>query len=111
MKIEKGYFKFERCGAGCYARQFIGSEEVATQFLPDNAIDAFIKYLDAEKVPYTFHYENGCYETSDGFFFSADGTCLAEPGTDADFDTYAVEVQNGDGYYNSDGHFVRCSYE
>lgn len=27
--------------------------------------------------------------------------------TDADLDRYAVEVQNGDGYYNSDGWFVR----
>ena len=28
-----------------------------------------------------------------------------ETGTDADFDRYAVEVQNGDGYYDSNGHF------
>ena len=27
--------------------------------------------------------------------------------TDADLDRYAVEIQNGDGYYNSDGWFVR----
>lgn len=28
-----------------------------------------------------------------------------ENGTDADFDTYAVEVQNGDGYYDDAGSF------
>lgn len=28
-----------------------------------------------------------------------------EPGTDADFDRYAVDVQNGDGYYDADGEF------
>lgn len=27
--------------------------------------------------------------------------------TDADIDKYAVLVQNGDGYYNSEGRFVR----
>lgn len=30
-----------------------------------------------------------------------------EPGTDVDFDRYAVEVQNGDGYYDIFGHFHR----
>lgn len=29
--------------------------------------------------------------------------------TDAECDRYAVEVMNGDGYYNSDGNFVRYS--
>lgn len=29
------------------------------------------------------------------------GDC--DTGTDADFDTYAVQVQNGEGYYDSDG--------
>ena len=27
--------------------------------------------------------------------------------TDADTDKYAVEVQNGDGHYSSEGHFIR----
>lgn len=29
-----------------------------------------------------------------------------EYGTDADFDRYSVEVQNGEGYYNEDGKYV-----
>ena len=32
---------------------------------------------------------------------------VGERGTDADFDNHAVEVQNGDGYYNEAGRFVR----
>ena len=32
-----------------------------------------------------------------------------EYGSDADFDLYAVEVQNGNGYYNENGHFVAYS--
>ena len=51
-------------------------------------------------------YEDGSYETESGYF-DKNGSLLAEYGTDADFDRYAVEVQNGDGYYASDGHFVR----
>ncbi len=43
-------------------------------------------------------------ETEDGYVF-IDGSCVAEPGTDADFDRYAVEVQNGDGYYDSFGRY------
>lgn len=31
---------------------------------------------------------------------------VEEVGTDADFDRYSVEVQNGFGYYNSSGRFV-----
>lgn len=53
-----------------------------------------------------FVYEDGSYETEFGYF-DKDGSCLAEYGTDADFDRYAVEVQNGDGYYDSTGRFVR----
>lgn len=30
-----------------------------------------------------------------------------EPGSDADFDRYSVEVQNGDGYYDNNGRFHR----
>lgn len=30
-----------------------------------------------------------------------------EEGTDRDFDRYAIEVMNGDGYYNSEGKFIR----
>lgn len=31
---------------------------------------------------------------------------VEEVGSDADFDSYSVEVQNGSGYYNSSGRFV-----
>lgn len=44
--------------------------------------------------------------TSDGWLF-VNGECVSEPGTDADFDRYAVDVANGNGYYNEDGAFVR----
>lgn len=31
--------------------------------------------------------------------------CHGEEGTDADFDTYAVQVQNGEGYYDESGNY------
>ena len=34
-----------------------------------------------------------------------------EFGSDADFDRYAVQVMNGDGYYDSDGHYVSYSLD
>lgn len=34
-----------------------------------------------------------------------------EYGTDEQFDKYSTEVQNGDGYYDDDGHFVRTNRE
>lgn len=45
-------------------------------------------------------------EECDGWLF-VNGSCVQEPGTDFDFDRYFVEVQNGDGYYNKDGKFIR----
>lgn len=56
------------------------------------------KYIDEEG--------NEIVATDNGYVF-VNGSCVQEPGTDADFDRYAVEVQNGDGYYNSEGKFVR----
>ena len=47
-------------------------------------------------------------ETEEGYLF-IDGCCVAEPGTDRDFDRYAVEGQNGDGYYDTAGKFRRYS--
>ena len=55
-------------------------------------------------------YDDGSYTDEIGNYFDKDGTLLAEVGTDEDFDRYSVEVQNGDGYYNSNGRFVRYSY-
>lgn len=43
-------------------------------------------------------------EEGDGWLF-VNGSCVQEPGTDADFDRYAVDVQNGDGYYDNDGKY------
>lgn len=42
-----------------------------------------------------------------GGYFDADGNLIVceEYGSDADFDCYSVEVQNGDGYYDSDGKY------
>lgn len=51
--------------------------------------------------------EDGSYCTPDGHLFDKNNNCLAEPGTDADFDRYAVEVMNGEGYYDSNGKFHR----
>ena len=46
-----------------------------------------------------------------GGYFDENGKLVVceEYGTDADFDRYAVEVQNGDGYYNEDGWYVSFS--
>ena len=52
-------------------------------------------------------YEDGSYLDERGNLFDCNGHILAEAGTDADFDRYAVEVQNGNGYYDSSGKFVR----
>lgn len=32
---------------------------------------------------------------------------VVSSGTDADYDVYALEVMNGEGYYDEDGHFHR----
>ncbi|MBE5883382.1 MAG: hypothetical protein E7291_03000 [Lachnospiraceae bacterium] len=44
-----------------------------------------------------------------GGYFANDGHLVVceEYGTDEYFDLYSVEVQNGDGYYDSTGSFVR----
>lgn len=44
-----------------------------------------------------------------GGYFDDNGHLVVceEYGTDADFDKYAVQIQNGDGYYDSAGSFVR----
>lgn len=41
-------------------------------------------------------------------YFDKNGRLVVcnEAGTDADFDTYSVEVQNGCGYYDSSGKYV-----
>lgn len=36
---------------------------------------------------------------------NGDAEVIGEAGSDADFDNYAVQVQNGDGYYDEDGKF------
>lgn len=50
-------------------------------------------------------YQNESY----GGYFADDGHLIVceEYGSDADFDTYAVEVMNGDGYYDETGKFRR----
>lgn len=52
-------------------------------------------------------FSDGSYTDDLGNYFDKNGHILAEVGTDADFDRYAVEVQNGDGYYDSSGKFRR----
>lgn len=44
-----------------------------------------------------------------GGYFALDGHLIIceEYGNDVDFDKYAVDVMNGDGYYNDNGDFVR----
>lgn len=36
-----------------------------------------------------------------------DGCGCCDTGTDADFDRYAVQVQNGEGYYDASGNYQR----
>lgn len=50
-------------------------------------------------------------DDSIGGYFNENGDLVVcvEFGTDADFDTHSVEVQNGDGYYNEDGLFISFS--
>ncbi len=55
-------------------------------------------------------YEDGSYLDEVGNLFDKNGSILAEVGTDADFDRYSVEVQNGQGYYDSGGRFHRYKY-
>lgn len=52
-------------------------------------------------------YQNESY----GGYFADDGHLIVcvEFGSDADFDNHAVEVMNGDGYYDDDGNFRRYS--
>ena len=46
-----------------------------------------------------------------GGYFDANGRLIVceEYGTDADFDTHAVEVLNGDGYYDESGKYKSYS--
>lgn len=50
-----------------------------------------------------------------GGYFANDGHLIVceeyEYGSDADFDRYAVEVMNGNGYYDETGKFRRYSSE
>lgn len=49
-----------------------------------------------------------------GGFYADDGhfvVCEEFGLTDADLDRYAVQVQNGEGYYNSDGKYVSYDLE
>lgn len=49
-----------------------------------------------------------------GGFILADGTidiCIEKNITDADTDRYAVEVQNGNGYYDRNGRYRRYTTE
>lgn len=55
-------------------------------------------------------YEDGSYTDEKGNLFDENGSILAEAGTDADFDRYSVEVQNGDGYYDNNGRFQRYAH-
>lgn len=55
-----------------------------------------------------YYDEKGNYieESDDGWLF-INGSCVNEPMTDAENDRFAVDVMNGDGYYNENGKFVR----
>lgn len=44
----------------------------------------------------------GGYEYEDGYL-----EVFEEYGRDEELDKYSIEVQNGDGYYNSEGRFIR----
>lgn len=56
-------------------------------------------------------FEDGSYIDEVGNYFDENGSLLAEAGTDADFDRYSIEVQNGLGYYDSVGKFRRYKFD
>lgn len=39
-----------------------------------------------------------------------DGEMIVGYGTDADYDTHAVDVINGNGYYDKDGYYISYPY-
>lgn len=48
-----------------------------------------------------------------GGYFGSDGHLIVcyEYGTDADFDSHSIDVQNGNGYYNDSGKYVSYGKE
>lgn len=48
-------------------------------------------------------------EKADVIEYDSDGSIIGW-GTHAAYDYYAVDVQNGNGYYDNDGHFHRYTY-
>ena len=48
---------------------------------------------------------DGSYYDEDGNYFDRNGSLLAECGTDEQLGNYSVEVQNGEGYYDSSGRY------
>lgn len=55
-------------------------------------------------ISYRNHAGDLIEEYGDGAIF-INGVCVAEPGSDRDFDRYATEVMNGYGYYDTEGKF------
>ena len=54
---------------------------------------------------------DGSYYDEDGNYFDRNGSLLAESGTDEQLGNYSVEVQNGEGYYDSSGRYRAFSPE
>ena len=48
-----------------------------------------------------------------GGYYDCNGNLIVceEYGPDAYFDRHAIDVMNGNGYYDSDGHYVRYSLD
>lgn len=59
-----------------------------------------------------YYDEKGNYieELSGGWVF-INGSCVCEPLSDQDCDKYAVDVMNGNGYYNANGKFIKFNMD
>lgn len=59
------------------------------------------------------YFENKTWYDQNGFggHYDEHGNKIVdfEPGTDQDFDSHAVEVMNGDGYYDTNGRYKSFS--
>lgn len=58
----------------------------------------------------TKFYDHGdLIEISDRGDVYFNGSLVEEAGTDADFDTHSIDVQNGEGYYDCTGKYISYS--
>lgn len=82
-----------------------------------DTINAYIDHLELDSncnCDWYFPISHNCYcigldKKTCNIWVFCDEEC--EVGTDADFDKYSVDVQNGNGFYNEDGMYVAFKSE